>query len=233
MKKSKKYPLSGIKTWPPEDRPREKLLKHGEHTLTDTEILAILLRNGYKGKTAIDLSREIFNKFHSFRNMSHTDITKWDIKGVGKAKISQIKAAIEIGRRFNEEKIKKGKLKVKNSKDVVQIFMPRLRDLKKEIFKIILLDSQNNLIDVEEITEGTVNYTNPIIREIFQKCLQKFSSSLICIHNHPSGNPNPSKEDRKFTKNIVKTGESLQIKVLDHIIIGNNNYFSFSDSNII
>lgn len=234
MKKSKKYSLSGIKTWPQEDRPREKLLKYGEHTLTNTEILAILLRTGYKGKTAIDLSREILNKFHSFRNMSHTDLSQWkQVKGIGKAKISQIKAAIEIGRRFNEEKIKKDKFKIKDSEDVAKIFMPRMRDLKKEIFKIILLDSQNDIIDIKEITEGTVNYTNPIIREIFHKCLERFSSSVICVHNHPSGDPNPSKEDKKFTNKVVRGGKCLQIKVLDHIIIGNNNYFSFADSNLI
>ncbi len=233
---SKKYPLpkSGIKYWPENDRPREKLFKHGEHNLSNTELLAILLRSGYKGKSAVELAREIISKFKTFRNMSHTDINQWkQIKGLGKAKIAQIKAAIEIGRRFREEKITEREIKIKCSKNIADVFMFRMRDLKKEIFKILLLDSNNKVIDILEVTEGTVNYASPIIREIFHKAMQNFASSLICVHNHPSGNVQPSKEDKEFTQKLVQAGKNLQIKVLDHVIIGNNRYFSFSDEEII
>jgi len=236
MKKSytKKYSLSGIKSWPKEDRPREKLLRFGEHRLTNTELLAILLRSGIKGQSAIDLSRKIIQKFKTFRNMSHTDISSWEeFRGLGPAKISQIKAAIEIGRRFNAEEIKDTRSKIKNSKDVAKIFMSRMRDLKKEIFKVLLLNSQNKIIETLEITEGTVNHNYPIIREIFQKSLQKFATALICIHNHPSGNPQPSQDDKDFTDKLVHAGESLGIKVLDHIIIGDNRYYSFVDEGLI
>lgn len=236
MKKndSSRYSLSGIKSWPEEDRPREKLLKHGEHNLSNTELLAVLLGSGTKGKSAVSLAREIFSRFKSFRKISNVDLSKLrGISGLGKAKISKIKAAVEIGRRFNEEKIIYKKTKIKSSKDIVDIFMPRMIGLKKEVFKTAFLDSKNRIIDIEEIAEGTVNYANPIIREIFHKALQKFASSVICVHNHPGGDSKPSKEDKKFTEKLSQGGISLQVKVLDHIIIGNDEYFSFSDEGII
>jgi len=230
----KKYLLSGIKSWPKDDRPREKLLRNGEHTLSDSELLAILLRTGVKGQSAIDLARKVLQKFKTFRNMSHTDLSNWnEFKGLGTAKICQIKAAIEIGRRFREEEIKENKIKIKSSKDVVEILMPRMRDLKKEVFKVLLLNSQNSIIDIAEITEGTVNQAEPITREIFQKALQNFAVSVICVHNHPSGNPEPSLEDKNFTKNLVQAGKVLQIKVWDHIIIGDGKHYSFADEGIM
>lgn len=231
MKKSsyKKYFFSGIKPWLKEDRPREKLFREGEHRLSKTGLLAILLRSGIKGESAIDLSRKILQKFKTFRNMSHTYIRDWkEFKGLGQAKIAQIKAAIEIGRRFKEE-LPEDNPRIKSSKDVTEILIPRMRDLKKEVFKTMLLNSRNGIIDIMEVTEGTVNQATPIIREVFQKALQKFATSIICVHNHPGGDPTPSEEDKNFTKELVKAGKVLQINVLDHIIVGGDEYYSFSD----
>ena len=133
MNKLKKY-SPNIKDWPEEDQPREKLIKNGEHTLSNSELLAILLRTGIKGESAIDLARKILHKFKSFRNMSHTDISHWiEFKGLGIAKIAQVKAAIEIGRRFREDEIKEDKPSIESSQDVAKILMPRMRDLKKGI----------------------------------------------------------------------------------------------------
>ena len=169
--KKKVYPKA-ILNWPEDEKPSEKLLKNGEHTLSNSELLAILLRTGTKGQSAIDLARGILQKFKTFRNLSHTDLSHWkEIKGLGQAKIAQIKAAIEIGRRFREEEVKQENIKIKSANDVVDILMPRMRDLKKEVFKVVLLDSQNSIIDIIEATEGTVNQAGPIIREIFQKAL--------------------------------------------------------------
>lgn len=232
MKKSNKYP-SGINFWPKEDRPREKLLKKGEHTLSDSELLAILLRTGVKGQSAIDLARKVLEKFKTFRKMSCADLSHWkEFKGLGAAKIAQIKAAIEIGRRFGEE-TRKNKAKVKSSQDIANILMPRMRDLPKEVFKILILNSQNNIIDIIEAVEGTVDHALPILREIFQKALQNLAASIICVHNHPSGNPQPSPEDKSFTQDLAQAGKILQITVLDHIIIGDNTYFSFADKGLI
>jgi len=233
MKKKFKK-IRGIKSWPEDERPREKLLKSGEHTLSDTELLAILLRTGIKGESAIDLARKILQKFKTFRNMSHTDLSQWkEFKGLGKAKLCSLKAAIEIGRRFGEQEIKGKKIKISSSKGVANLLMPRMRDLKKEVFKVLLLDGQNKLIDICEIEEGSITEAHPIIREIISKALQSFSASIICVHNHPSGDPNPSPEDKDFTEQLRDAGEIMQIKVLDHIIIGENKYFSFSDEGII
>jgi DNA repair protein RadC len=228
-KKNKIYE-KGIKNWPEDDRPREKLLRNGEHTLSKSELLAILLRTGTKDQSALDLARKIMKKFKTFRNMSHTDIRDWkELKGVGNAKITQIKAAIEIGRRFREDELQEEKIVVKSAKDIVDILMPRMRDLKKEVFKTVMLDSKNRIIDIIEITKGTVNQANPIIREIFHKALELFATALVCVHNHPSGNTIPSKEDEEFTKTLSEAGKIMQVKVLDHIIIGDGNYYSFAD----
>jgi DNA repair protein RadC len=232
MKESKKY--LPINDWPQEDRPREKLLKHGEHTLSDSELLAIILRTGIKGESALDLARRILREFKTFRALGRMDSGDWkELKGMGNAKICQIKAAIEIGRRFGEEKIKEKRSKIKFSQDIIAILMPRMRDLKKEVFKVLLLNSQNRVIDIIEVEEGTVNQAKPIVREVYQKALQQFASFIICVHNHPSGNPKPSQEDKEFTRALVKAGEVLLITCLDHIIIGNGAYFSFSDEGLM
>lgn len=216
----------GIKNWPKDDRPREKLLKYGEHTLSNSELLAILLRTGTKGLSALDISRNILKKFKTFRNMGHTDILDWkEFKGLGSAKIAQVRAAIEIGRRFGEQEISE-KQKIKSAQDIVDMLMPRMRDLKKEVFKVVFLNTQNQIIEIAEITEGTVNRAAPIIREIFQKALQRFAAAIICVHNHPSGNPEPSREDEAFTDELIKAGNVLQIKVLDHVIIGDGQWRS-------
>jgi DNA repair protein RadC len=233
MNKTKKH-SNAIKTWPNEDRPREKLLRNGEHTLSDSELLAIILRTGIKGQSAVDLARMILCKFKTFRNMGHTDIYHWrEFRGLGNAKIAQIKAAIEIGRRFRDGRIKEMRPKIKSSKDVVKILMPRMRDLKKEVFKMLMLNSQNRIIDIVEIENGTVNQAFPLIREIFQKALQDFAACIICVHNHPSGSPQPSQQDKKFTQELVQAGKIFMIDTLDHIIIGDNRFFSFADSRLL
>ena len=162
--------------------------------------------------------------------MSHTDHRDWkEFKGVGLTKISQIKAALEIARRVNEEKIPEGRPQITSSQDIADILMPRLRDLKVEIFKVVFLNAQNRIIEISDIAQGSVNHVNPVIREIFQKALQVFAVSFICAHNHPSGEVSPSLEDKIFTQKLFEAGKVLQIEVLDHIIVGNNAYYSFAD----
>lgn len=224
----KKYKGS-IRNWPDDEKPREKLLRQGEHTLSNTELLAILLRTGKEGESAIDLARKILQKFKTFRNMSHTDIRDLkEFKGLGEAKIAQIRAALEIGRRFIEVEAKEKKVKIKSAKDVVSLLMPRMRDLKIEVFKVLFLDGQNKIRNMLDI-EGSITRTNPIIREIMHKALQNFAASIICVHNHPSGNPHPSKEDKEFTKRLIKASEIMDVELLDHIIIGNDIYYSFDE----
>ena len=223
--------IFGIKSWPMDDRPREKLLKKGAGALSNSELLAILLRTGTKGISAIDLARRVLKKFGTFRNMAHIDARDWkEFKGLGGAKIAHIQAALEIGRRYREDDVSTGKQKVTSVKDVVDIVMPQLRDLKTEVFKVVCLDSNNRIIDIADAASGTVNRAMPIVREIIHSALQKFAVSIICIHNHPSGDPKPSKEDRDFTRELCQAGNVMQVKILDHLIIGDNQYHSFADS---
>lgn len=218
-----------IKKWPKNERPREKLFKYGEHALTNAELLAILFRTGVKGMSAVDLGRQVVENFKTFRNMSHADISKMrNFKGLGDAKIAQLRASFEIARRFMSEPKEPSKT-IKSPKDAVKLFMPRLRDIKKEIFQILLLNSKNNIIDIVETGDGTVDQANPHIREIALKALQNFAAGIIAAHNHPSGDPEPSKEDIMFTKNLITACEALEINVMDHIIIGDNKYYSFAE----
>jgi DNA repair protein RadC len=229
---------SGIKSWPQDDRPREKLLRKGARTLSNSELLAILLRTGVKGMSAIDLARRIIDKFGAFRNMNHTDMREWqEFKGLGPAKIAQIQAALEIGRRFRDVEVLPPKQKIASAQDVVKIIMPQMsdqmRDLKTEVFKVVYLNSNNRIIEIADAATGTVNHALPIAREIIHAALQKFAAAIICVHNHPSANIAPSPEDKKFTQELASAGRLMDIKLLDHIIIGDGNYFSFADEGIM
>ena len=231
---SKESKSTGIKSWPAADRPREKLLKKGARALTNSELLAILLRTGAKGSTAIDLARKIMKKFGTFRNMIHVDVRDWkEFKGVGNAKTAHIQATLEIGRRFREDEVTTGKQKISSAKDIVDILSPQLRDLKTEIFKVVYLNSNNRIIDITDAAIGTVNHAVPIVREIIHSALQKFAVSIVCVHNHPSANITPSTQDKKFTKELSDAGKLMEIKLIDHIIIGDDKYYSFSDEGIL
>lgn len=225
---------AGIKNWPEDDRPREKLLKKGAGALSNSELLAILLRTGTSGSSAIDLARKILKKFSTFRNMAHTDTLDWkEFKGLGSAKIAHIQAALEIGRRYRQDDVSTGKQKITSSLDIVDIVMPQLRDLKTEVFKVVYLDSNNRIIDISDTAVGTVDQAFPIVREIIHAALQKFAKSIVCIHNHPSSELTPSTQDRKFTRDLCNAGKLMDISVLDHIIIGGDKHFSFTDEGLI
>ena len=226
--------LTGIKSWPKDDRPREKLLKKGAGALSNSELLAILLRTGVEGNSAIDLARRIVDKFGTFRNMSHIDMREWkELKGLGPAKIAQIMAALEIGRRFREDEVLSVKQKIASAQDIVDIVLPQIRDMKTEVSKVVYLNSDNRIIDISDAATGTVNKTMPIIREIIHAALQKFAAAIVCVHNHPSANTTPSLEDRKFTQELATAGKLMGIKVLDHIIIGGDTFYSFANDGML
>ena len=210
------------------------MLKKGAGVLSNSELLAILLRTGTKGTSAIDLSRKILGKFGSFRNMAHTDVRDWkDFKGLGGAKMAHIQAALEIGRRYQQEPSATGKQKIASAKDIVDIVMPHMRDLKTEVFKVVYLDSNNRIIDISDAAIGTVDHAFPIVREIIHTVLQKFAKSIVCVHNHPSGTLMPSLDDKRLTKELCEAGKLMGIKIMDHVIIGGSEYFSFSDQGLM
>lgn len=232
LNKKKIYPKA-ICNWPADDRPREKLLKYGEHTLSNAELLAILIRTGITGKSAVDIARELLRKFKTLRAMSGVDITEFEqISGLKDAKIAQIKAAIELGRRMmSEEKAFEGSLK--SSSDVADYLMPLMRDLKKELFKVILLDKRNSITNVVDLNMGTVDRVTPSIRDILQTALKYLAPAIIIAHNHPSGDIEPSDSDKSLTHDLIVAASAMELRVFDHIIIGENQYYSFADENLI
>jgi len=227
-----KYPLP-IREWSEDDRPREKLLKYGEQTLSNAELLAILIRTGTPGRSAVDIGRELLHKFKSLRLMSGVDASEFkEISGLKNAKVAQIKAAIELGRRMlSEEKALEGS--IKKSSDVANFLMPLMRDLKKERFVLLLLDRRNAVSDMIDIDYGTVDRANPYIRDIIQTAIKYNAPAIIVAHNHPSGSVIPSNDDKAFTKSLMMATRATGISFFDHIIIGDNHYFSFADEGLI
>lgn len=221
-----------LKSLPLEERPREKLIKNGSRSLTNSELLAIILRTGNKEENVLNITNKLFNKY-SIKSLSETSISKLMKElGIGHAKACQVAACFELGRRlaaFREGK----KPIIRNAKDVVKIFLHDMRSLKQEHFKVIYLNSRNNIIKDQTLFVGSLNESAIYPREIFRMGLEENAASLILIHNHPSGNPDPSMTDIEVTQEIIKAGEMLGITVIDHIIIGDKKHFSFKEKGLL
>ncbi len=215
-----------IKNWLEADRPREKMLTRGEESLTDSELLAILLGNGVKGKSAIDLARELLSSFNSLSELAASPVrTIMKIKGIGKAKAVKLSAAFQIARR-----VQAGRSNVNGIFDgpekVARYYLPLFRDKKKEEFWILLLNSSNVIFKEQKISEGILNASIVHPREVFKTAIVESAASIILLHNHPSGSKEPSKEDIAVTKQVAEAGVLLNIRVLDHIILAGNEYTS-------
>lgn len=215
------------------DKPREKMMEKGVNYLSDSELLAVLIGTGSKKYSAIDLSSIILNRSENgLRGLVDLDIKELcEIKGVGVSKASIIKAALELGNRVAG--FIPDNYKIKNPWDVYTFYMEDMRYLKKEVFKAILLDTKNQIIGDFLISMGSLNYSIVHPREVFLAAIRKSSNSIILMHNHPSGNPEPSIEDEKLTERMVDCGIMLGIEILDHIIIGEGKYYSFKENNKI
>lgn len=228
----KRYPRA-ISEWPEGERPRERLLKHGSQHLTTAELLGILCRTGMRGRSAVDLGRELLQTFGGLRGLTTAATQDLEaIKGLGKAKIAQLQAALELGRRALSE-AKRIAGKVKSSQDVYAFLQPHMRDLKKEIFQVLLLNGHNELLDTVTASEGSLTESPVYPREIIQLANRHHAVALIFAHNHPSGNPTPSATDKTITEELVFAGKIMHVKVLDHVIIGEDRYFSFADAGLI
>lgn len=223
-----------IKELPMTERPREKLYSHGPEALSNEELLAIIIRTGNKSDSAIDLARKILSRDN--RGLVHLrDTTMQELmktKGVGACKAAQILAAIEIGKRINYREAL-SKVKINEPSTIANLYMDEMRYLQKEHFRIVLLDTKNQIIVTEEISVGTLNASIVHPRDVFKAAIKRNSNSMILIHNHPSGDPSPSNEDINITNRLIDAGNLIGIKVLDHIIIGDNRYISFKEKNLI
>jgi DNA repair protein RadC len=221
-----------IKEWPEEDRPREKLLEKGPEALSNTELLAIVLRTGdaSSGNSALDHGRLLMHRFdESLRKLGEASVQDLcSIKGIGPAKAAQIKAAIEIGKRFAQEEVKQGDA-FRSSADVFHFYREQLGGLKKEEFHVLLLDAKNRRIKDVRVSEGSLTSSLVHPREVFNPIIRESAAAVILVHNHPSGDPAPSQEDLHITRRLREIGEVMGVRVLDHIIVGKGKYVSFVD----
>jgi DNA repair protein RadC len=221
-----------IKDIPIEDRPRERLIKYGPEVLSNSELLAILIRTGTKSESAIKIAQRMVGTTEGLQFVSTSTVQELSqIKGIGNAKASQIKAAIELGRRLRNYRIDH-KIKVNKPQDAVEILMEDMRYLKKEHLRVVFLNTKNIIIDVKDLSIGSLSSSVVHPREIFSEAIRKSSSSIIVCHNHPSGDPTPSQEDINITRRLFEVGKLIGIDLLDHLIIGDGNYVSLKEKGI-
>jgi DNA repair protein RadC len=219
----------GIEAWPEEERPRERLLRYGADTLTDGQLLAVVLGTGHAGESAFDLGMSILNQQGGLQGLERQGIRQLcAIPGIGPAKAAALKAALEIGKRAIAAPLTTGQ-RISSSQDIFRHYCPLMRGLRREIFKVILLDGKNTIIKDLTVSEGSLTLSLVHPREAFVPAVRESAAAVIFVHNHPSGDPEASAEDRALTERLVSVGELIGIRVLDHIIIGDRRYVSFAD----
>ncbi|NML57298.1 RadC family protein [Chryseobacterium cheonjiense] len=223
-----------IKFLAEDDRPREKFLLKGRSSLSDSELLAIIMGSGNRDETAVELARRILasvnNNWNQLSLLSVKDLMKF--KGVGEVKAISIATALEIGRRRAGQEVPE-KAVISSSRTAYEIFRNHLSDLRTEEFWAIFLNRSNKVIHFTQLTQGGINQSIVDVRVLFKTALDHFSTGIIIAHNHPSGSLQPSREDIEITKKIKIAGETLNIQLLDHLIITQNSYFSFSDDGLL
>ncbi|MFV0521040.1 MAG: RadC family protein [Mangrovibacterium sp.] len=223
-----------IKEWAVDDRPREKLALQGARALSDAELLAIILGSGSRNESAVELARRILssvdNNLVDLGRCDMTQLTKF--KGVGEAKAVNIMAASELARRRKEQGSKR-RIVIKNSQDAANIFHPLLEDFPVEEFWILLLSQSNRVIGKQRISSGGIAGTAVDIRIILKYAIEHMATGIILCHNHPSGNSTPSLQDEQLTDKIKKAASYMDIRVLDHIIVAHQHYFSFGDKGLM
>ncbi len=223
-----------IKEWAEEDKPREKLLLKGKAALSDAELIAILIGSGTREISAVELAKQILAGFDQDLNIlgraTISDLIKY--KGIGEAKAITIAAALELGRRRQQTQVRE-KPRITSSGDAYQCVAGTMEDLGHEIFKVLMLNRNNKVTKIETISIGGIAGTVVDPKVVFKKAIEAQASSIILCHNHPSGNLKPSQADLSLTKKLVAAGKTLEVNVLDHLIISDEGYFSFLDEGLI
>ncbi len=224
-----------IKDWPQDERPREKLLARGADTLSDAELLALVLRTGDAsgGASAMDLARTLLAQFGSLRELGRATVAELcRTKGIGPAKAAELLAVAEIARRFEGEALRPGD-RFTSSAEVFRYYNGRLADRRKEVFLALLLDSKNRIIREVQVSEGSLTASIVHPREVFAPVVRDSAAAVLFVHNHPSGDPSPSREDLEITTRLCQAGDLMGVRVLDHIIIGRGEYVSFADRGLL
>ena len=219
----------GIAQWPETERPRERLLTQGPQALTNAQLLAILLRVGRHGSSAVQVGMDILDQLGDMAGLAQCGIEELcAVPGVGEAKAAQLKAALELGKRALAGPLTKG-AKITSSRDLFTHYHPTLRELRHEVFKVILLDAKHAILRDTTVSEGSLTLSIVHPREVFTLAVKESAAAVIFLHNHPSGDPTPSQEDHVLTARLVSAGEVLGIRVLDHLVVGDGRYVSFAD----
>ena len=222
-----------ISNWPEQERPRDKLLSKGADSLSDAELLAIFLRTGRQGKTAIDLSRDLLTDYDGLRGLIETDSkTFCQTKGLGLAKYSQIQAAIELGKRYLQENLLKKDV-LSSPNDTKNFLLAQLRAYPYEVFACLFLDNRHQIISFDKMFNGTIDGANVYPREVVKQALARNAAAVIFAHNHPSGVAEPSLADKNITRRLQEALSLVDIRVLDHFIIGENTAVSFAEQGLI
>ncbi|MGE5508469.1 MAG: RadC family protein [Chitinophagales bacterium] len=217
----------------PEERPQERLLRHGAATLTPAELLALLIRTGTPRRSALALAEQVLSQTGGLRRLAATSPHELcRIPGVGPAKASQVLAGLELGRRLMAMAPEERRA-LRSPGEAAGLVMPEMRFLAQEHFRVLLLDAKNRVIANELVSIGTLNTSLVHPRELFRRAIQASSAAVILVHNHPSGDPTPSAEDLSLTKRLVEAGRLLGIEVLDHLVIGDNRYVSLKERGLL
>ena len=222
-----------ITSWPNEDQPREKLLRQGASSLTTAELIAIFINTGTRGKTALDLARTLLNEHGDIKKLVHANPQNlMQLSGFGRAKYATLLAAIELGRRYQEEPVHPGQ-HLNNSQMTRRFLTARLGQYEKEVFACLFMDTHFRLIAFEELFHGTINQAAIYPREIVRRCLHHNAAKVILAHNHPSGHTKPSDADRDITRLITEALALIDTQVVDHVIIGQQTHFSFAEMGLV
>ena len=217
---------------PAEERPRERLIKFGEEALSVQELLQVILGRGIAGESVVVTAQKLLSQFGSLQKLAEASVEELSsIKGIGLAKATQIKAVFEIGHRLSTQALPYKSKELTDPKNVYQLMKSKLKDYHKEHFFIIPINSRN--WSVAEVSVGSLNSSIIHPREVFSEAIKNKAVSVIFVHNHPSGDPEPSEDDLETTKQLTEAGKILGIEVVDHLIVTKNNYFSFKDGNLI
>ncbi len=230
MNKSNSFTIHDL---PAQERPRERLKNFGPEALSAQELLALVIGMGIPGKSVMNIAQELLTRFGSIQEISNATTEELTtIIGIGFAKAIRIKACFELGKRQDYETIAKD-IDIKNPQSVVKAIRSKIQDKAKEHFKLIILNTRNKVVGITNISTGTLNSNLVHPREVFKEAIRNNAASVILSHNHPSGNPEPSEEDKEITQRLVEAGKIIGINVLDHVVIGKNNFYSFKEKGLM
>jgi DNA repair protein RadC len=222
-------PKQMLRDLPSDDRPRERMLKGGPSALSNAELLAILLRTGTQAESVVALAQRVLQEAGSLRGLSDVSVEQLTgIRGIGEAKAMQLQAGIELGRRMARS-VMEDRVKIRSPQDVASLLKEELRYLQKEHFIVLFLNTKNFVIGQETLSMGSLNASIVHPREVFRAAIKRSSASIVCAHNHPSGDPTPSAEDIELTQRLVEAGKLIGIEVLDHLVIGDSGFVSLKE----